>query len=316
MANFFDADKFLFVENDNGHLGPVHYRDLGPKEVGALYKKSVTWSDVAINNVPLEQTFRYEDEIAYISEQMDPETVLPEPITINSRENVNRNVFHEDIDDMQPKNWLKRLNKMAQTLPEAKKKKKGPVRFQVKPKRYFHVEQSLSQSDQFHDMVNTQSDGITEDHIYHISPIYKKGTTVFIPPINWLHPIVQWHKIWKEIDRIYTGAVLDYFPLGEDEYEYDEQCDGLYFPSQYTRDVCSRERYYYKDAPTWLSTKSLISRAKKAYIKNPTSKHFDKYQRYWRFGQHDVSWSCSCAKCRSPYYLSENNMMTVPSPHL
>jgi len=307
MANFFDADKFLFVENDNGHLGPVHYRDLGPKEVGALYNTSVKWSDVAINNVPLEQTFRYEDEITYISEQMDlsPETDL-QSIIVNSRENVVRNVLKEDIDDRQP---IKRLDKMAQTLPEAKKKKKGPVRFQVKPKRYFHVEQSLSQSDQFHDMVNTQSDGVTEDHIYHISPINKEGKTVFIPPINWLVPIVQWHKIWKEIDRIYTGAVLDCYPLGEDEYYYDEQCDGLYFPSQHTRDVCSRERYYHQDGPDFLSLKSLISRALKAYIKNPGPNNFDKYQRYWWFG-HDRS-GCSCDKC-----IFGNNMMAAPSPHL
>ena len=49
---------------------PVHYHELGEKS-GELYSPSVKWSDVAINDVPLEQTFEYEDDISRIKEEKD-----------------------------------------------------------------------------------------------------------------------------------------------------------------------------------------------------------------------------------------------------
>ena len=56
MEGFSDSDKFIFKLEDSGNLMPVHHRELGEKNDN-LYSPSVKWSDVAINGVPLDQTF-------------------------------------------------------------------------------------------------------------------------------------------------------------------------------------------------------------------------------------------------------------------
>lgn len=244
MATFFDADKFLFVEQEEGHLAPVHYRDLGLKS-GALYKKSVSWSDVAINNVPLEQTFRYENEIDWVSTTQDltPDPDL-EPIIVNGRDMMDRNLALQDNDDDCPlkKKWLKRLEKMAlqpMTLTQAKKKKKGPKRFQVKPKTETQRETDHHSSDKFQDLVDTKSPGILGSFIYtirckdgyekrvswddgdgfgyNVSYIPKFKEKTYCPPEHWLYPVVQWKNIWLAMDEIEYGYKRDYVYVPEGE---------------------------------------------------------------------------------------------------
>ena len=85
MEGFFDSDKFLFkLDEDSGHLTPVHHRELGEKS-GELYEPRVKWSDVALNGVPLEKTFEYEDDITRIKEEKDVSCDKQGVIMVNSR---------------------------------------------------------------------------------------------------------------------------------------------------------------------------------------------------------------------------------------
>ena len=85
MEGFSDSDKFLFkLDEDSGHLMPVHHRELGEKS-DELYSPSVKWSDVAINGVPLEQTFEYEDDMVQLKEERSDPREEKKYIMINSR---------------------------------------------------------------------------------------------------------------------------------------------------------------------------------------------------------------------------------------
>jgi hypothetical protein len=170
--SFSDSDKFVFVLLSDGHLAPVHYRELGPKE-GFTYSKKVSWADATINNVPLDQTFRYEDEIEYIKDQQGGHQEEGQEqgfIVVNERRTT-QNLVDEDVPCIYPKKWQNRLSKMAQqpmTLPQAKKKKKGHQRFPIKPKTDVRSAQDYSSADKFRELVDTKSPGILGDHIYTI----------------------------------------------------------------------------------------------------------------------------------------------------
>jgi hypothetical protein len=244
--SFFDSDKFMFVMMEDGHLSPVHYRELGEKE-GNLYSKSVTWSDVAINNVPLEQTFKYEDEITHAEDSID--TTEKGVIIVNERL-VNPIINDDDENPSihQAKKWMKRLEKAALnpiSLPEAKMKKKGPQRFLVKPKCKKEVrdEKIHHSSDKFQELVDVNDLGVLEDFQYTIRcrdgyekmiswddgdargynvkkevryiPKFKDKT--YSPPEHWLTPVVQWENIWIEMDEIEHGHKRDYIYVPEGE---------------------------------------------------------------------------------------------------
>jgi hypothetical protein len=98
--SFSDSDKFVFVLLSDGHSVPVHYRELGPKE-GFTYSKKVSWADATINNVPLDQTFRYEDEIEYIKDQQGQEQEQGF-IVVNERRTT-QNLVDEDVPCIYPK---------------------------------------------------------------------------------------------------------------------------------------------------------------------------------------------------------------------
>ena len=85
MQGFSDSDKFLFkLDEDSGNLMPVHYRELGEKNDN-LYEPRVKWSDVALNGVPLEKTFEYEDDITRIKEEKVVSCDKQGVIMVNSR---------------------------------------------------------------------------------------------------------------------------------------------------------------------------------------------------------------------------------------
>ena len=127
MEGFFDSDKFQFVEMEfdgKNHMVPIHYRDLGKKEKG-LYSKKVSWSDVVINAVPLEQTFEFERDNTIRERTGEREGI----IIVNERQT--QMPLPDDDEDypIHPKNkWMNRLSKISLnpvTLPEAKKKRKS-----------------------------------------------------------------------------------------------------------------------------------------------------------------------------------------------
>jgi len=244
--SFSDSDKFLFVAQDDGHLFPVHYRELGEKE-GHLYSKKVSWADATINNVPLEQSFSYEDEIEYIRSMQSSE--IPGTrgyIVVNER--TSRSIpVEEDLPQIhQKKKWLNRLDKLTlqpMTLPQAKKKKKGHQRFPIKPKTEVQKETDHHSSEKFQDIVDTKSSGILGSFIYKIHykdgyekrvswddgddwgnnvekevryiPKYKERT--YCPPEHWLTPVIQWKNIWLEMDEIEHGYQRDYVYVREGE---------------------------------------------------------------------------------------------------
>ena len=94
------------MDEDSGHLAPHHFRELGEKS-GELYSPSVKWSDVALNGVPLEKTFEYEDDIVQLQEEQSDHDEEPKYIMVNSRPSQPL-IQGEEIDN---KRWVKRLER-------------------------------------------------------------------------------------------------------------------------------------------------------------------------------------------------------------
>ena len=107
MENFCDSEKFRFVLDHSGHLNPVHHRELGEKD-GQLFQSGVTWSDVVIDGVPLEETFQYEDDITLLQEEKDDSSGKG-VIIVNSRPSQSMS-YPEEVED---KRWMKRLEKLS-----------------------------------------------------------------------------------------------------------------------------------------------------------------------------------------------------------
>ena len=160
MSSFSDSDKFMFVMSDEGHLLPVHYRELGEKN-NHLYTKSVSWADVTINNVQLEQTFFYEDEINHIvhtnqhTSNEHTSNELTTTTVVNGRTKNNLDVV-TDSTYQKTQKWMNRLAKIGKqtmTLPQAKRRKKGPTRYTVKPKTNIKISKDYRFNDIFNVMI-------------------------------------------------------------------------------------------------------------------------------------------------------------------
>ena len=275
MSTFFDSDKFMFVAQEDGFLAPIHYRELGKKE-GYLYSKKVSWVDATINNVPLEQTFQYENEIEQITNVSNVTT--NGYIIVNERQ-MPINV-EEDIPHIHQKKWLNRLDKLTLqpiTLPQAKKKKRGPMQYDVKPKTEIQKETEHHSSEKFQELVDTKTLGIIDEFIYTIQcsdgyeknvtwddgdwrgnnvkkqvryiPKYKKKT--YCPPEHWLTPVVLWKNIWTEMDEIEHGYKRDYVYIPEGETCPDSSSIGpaIYF----FENVCNNVEEYEKE---WIRVKN------------------------------------------------------------
>ena len=277
MEGFFDSDKFLFkLDEDSGHLMPVHHRELGDKS-GELYESRVKWSDIALNGVPLEQTFEYEDDITRIKEERSETREEPKYIMVNSRPSQPL-PYSEEVED---KHWVKRLERLyPMNFKEAKKKRKSVERYPVKPKGKKQVrdEKIQSSSDKFQEITDEKLGGeISLDYTIYIQ---KKGDYKFIkeelmrtpsdpfwppqyniikrpirtkycPPLHWLEPEVQWEKIWTHVDLLKTGKKRDYHYNPPDDsgygpciYFYDKDSDGLNYISDWTKDYMNIQEYF------------------------------------------------------------------------
>ena len=240
MAGFFDSDKFIFVEipgSGGGHLCPVHYRELGGK-VNGLYSKKVSWADVTINNVPLEKTFEFEDSITEIENSKDLNSgngtiIVNErsaPIDIPIADDDDHTIFQE-------KKCMNRLEKMTLnpiTLPDAKKKN-SKERYPVKPKSKKEVrdEKIFSSGEKFDEITDEKDLGIMEDVITRVRvrfdpveeikrlikelefnvdehPVHCPKYRTYCPPEHWIRPVIQWDKIWSEMDQIEYGRKRSY----------------------------------------------------------------------------------------------------------
>ena len=276
MEGFFDSDKFLFkLDEDSGHLMPVHHRELGEKNDN-LYSPRVTWSDVAINGVPLEQTFEYEDDITRIKEEKDVYCDKQGVIMVNSRPSQPL-PYSEEVED---KRWVKRLERLyPMNFQEAKKKRKSVERYPVKPKAKKQVrdEKIHSSSDKFQEM--TDENGGGDISLQYTIYIQKKGDfkiikdlemrtpsdpwwperyiiykvpvrTKYCPPLHWLEPEIQWEKIWTHVDELKTGKKRDYHYHPDDSgygpciYFYDKDSDDLNYNFDWSKDYMDIQQYF------------------------------------------------------------------------
>ena len=280
MEGFFDSDKFLFkLDEDSGHLMPVHHRELGDKS-GELYESRVKWSDIALNGVPLEQTFEYEDDITRIKEERSETREEPKYIMVNSRPSQPL-LYSEEVED-KDKRWVKRLERLyPMNYQEAKKKRRSVERYPVKPKGKKQVrdEKIHSSSDKFQEITDEKLGGeISLDYTIYIQ---KKGDYKFIkeelmrtpaehlllappqyniikrpirtkycPPHHWLEPEVQWEKIWTHVDELKTGKKRDYHYYPDDcgydpcIYFYDKDSDDLNYNFDWTKDFMNIQEYF------------------------------------------------------------------------
>ena len=293
MDAFCDSDKFRIlpisrstgpikegeVVGDDGqtYLAPVHYRFLGSKE-GHLYETPTTrWSDVAINGVPLEKTFEFEDDILRIQEEKDDSNSEKGVIMVNSRP-VQPPTHYEEVED---KRWMKRLEKLyPMNFQEAKKKRKSIERFPVKPKGKKQVrdEKLHSSADKFQEITDEKKGGVETSLDYTIY-IQKHGDykiikdlemmtpsdpwwppryltykvpvhSKYCPPLHWLEPEVQWEKIWTHVDEIKTGKKRDYHydPEGDEGkpciYFYDKGSDDLNYSFKWSKDFMNVPLYF------------------------------------------------------------------------
>jgi hypothetical protein len=301
MVQFFDSNMFTFEEQD-GHLQPLHYRDLGEKN-GTLYDKRVSWVDVAVNGVPLVKT--YENEIPNHDESMWPKT----QIVVNGRDyDYELPVEDDDYSVFHRKKWVQRLKKIAfdpVDLHGAKKKKTSKYKYPVKPKTEVKKEQSAENADKFQELVDKKDHGIIGEHSYHValkgSNGYDGEVKDFTPPIHWLEPEFQWEKIWSAIDTIEHGYERDYHYIKQGDIEggvkgpaiyfYDKNSDDLNFGYNPEDDFVSAEIINtsspfdciqrYMPYSCSLSQKSLYERAKNDYISKPDSINEMEYQCHW-----------------------------------
>jgi len=265
------------------HLIPVHYRELGEKD-GHLYSKKVSWSDVVINGVPLEKSFEYEDRILDVISEKD--SIHDSGIIIvNERRGSSEN--SNDVCDLsvsddyrsEKKRWINRLKRLGLdpfNYREAKKKKKkSQGNFPVKPKhkRILHPQKQkefLDDSDLKEEELEELKDCVTmiptneyEDATVYIDEIEATGgwgpgvtwfkkriTKNYCPPLHWIKPIVQWDKIWSEMDTIEYGKKRDYHYISPDEkdengkpgpiiYFYDKESDDLNYNFNWETDYIS-----------------------------------------------------------------------------
>ena len=269
MEGFFDSESFRFEELSTSggqtYMTPVHQRDLGEKE-DELYSPSVSWADVAINGVSLEQTFQFQDDILKLKNERVDSLQENGIIMVNSRP-YQPLILEEDIDD---KRWIRRLEKLYPMNFQKAKKKRYPVK--TKSKKEVRDEKIHFSSDKFHEItdekrgietsldytiyIQKKSDyEIIKELDYMNRPsVYKRPIrTKYCPPLHWLEPTVQWEKIWTHLDELKTGKKRDYhyYPNGiancENEpciYFYEEDSDDLNYNFNWSKDFMNVILYF------------------------------------------------------------------------
>ena len=273
MEGFYDSGKFRFEElttpGGQKYLTPVHTRELGEKK-GELYDPDISWSDVAINGIPLEKTFQFEDDILRLQGEKDDQE--QDVIMVNSRPSQPL-ILEEEIED---KRWVKRLERLyPMNFQEAKKKRKSVERYPVKPKGKKEVrdEKIYSSADKFNEITDEKG-GIEKSLDYTIyiqkkddykivnsldymnrPSVYKRPIwTKFCPPLHWLDPEVDWEKIWIYLDELKTGKKRDYhyYPDGPTErgikrpciFFYEKDSDDLNYKFNWYKDYMDEIEYW------------------------------------------------------------------------
>ena len=197
MENFCDSDKYRFAIDHSGHLTPQHHRELGEKN-GLLYSPGVSWSSVAIDGVPLEKTFQFEDDMIRLQEEKDNSSEKQDIIMVNSRPS-QPFFMSEEVED---KRWVRRLEKLyPMNYQEAKKKRKSIERYPVKPKKKKQVrdEKLHCSSDKFQEISDEKLGGeIVLDYTIYIQKKddFKiiKEPLMMTPGDPWWPPMYETYK--------------------------------------------------------------------------------------------------------------------------
>lgn len=275
MDSFCDSGSFrveeLTTARGQTYMTPVHHRDLGEKEE-ELYSPSVSWADVTINGIPLEQTFQFQDDILLLENERDDSLPETDTIMVNSRPS-QLLILEEDIED---KRWVKRLERLyPMNFQEAKKKKKSVERYPVKPKSKKQVrdEKIYSSADKFNEITDEKKGGEKSldytiyiqkkgdheiikglDYMNHPSVYKRPIRTKYCPPLHWLEPNVQWEKIWSHVDELKTGKERDYHYYSDGPTErgmkrpciffYDKDSEDLNYNYNSHRDYMDEIEYW------------------------------------------------------------------------
>lgn len=247
MSVFYDSGKFTFVKMKDGsgrdHLEPIHYRDLGDK-YSNMYNKDIMWSDVVINGVPLEKTFQFENENIQESTTDNDQKSF---IIVNERENKESLPSYNEKYSKYDIKWQNRIEKLSLnpiSLPEAKRKDDKQGKYPVKPKSKKEVrdEKLHASADHFQGIVSENSTEDIEDYLTYI-PLKRKGNGVtqykkFCPPEHWINPVVQWEKIWREMDKIQTGIERSFHYIKPGEINKDGvKGPAIYFYNESSNDI-------------------------------------------------------------------------------
>jgi len=289
MEGFCDSGNFKLKEikasDGMTHLEPVHHRELGVKS-GELYGAQTSWAEVAINEVPLEKTFQYENEIQQL-EQENTNHDEREIIIVNSR----TGRYKELPEEVEEKKWVKRLEKIPMNSNRNGRKKKINVeRYPVKPKSTKQVrdEKMEHSTEMFHEIIDEKKGGESvldysvyihrygdfevikepfmtpSDHDWRIRYMYEIRRTlpkysIYCPPLHWLQPEVQWKKIWIHMNKLITGKERNYhyYPEGPNAcgknepciYFYDEDSDDLNYNFKITTDYMDQTQYWSLNYP-------------------------------------------------------------------
>lgn len=146
-------DKYEIGSDGCEHLTPVHWRFLGEKKDHLYENPTTRWSDVVINDVPLEKSFEYEDNIIRIEAERSNSSEKQGVIMVNSRPTQPLSIV-EEVDD-KGKRWVKRLERLyPMNFQEAKKKRKSVERYPVKPKskKQIRDEKMYSSAEKFQEI--------------------------------------------------------------------------------------------------------------------------------------------------------------------
>ena len=288
MSSFFDEEKFRFIADDQGHLYPVHYRELGDKE-GSLYSKKVSWADVVIKDVPLEHTFEFEDGISAIESSQDKSETRGH-IIVNDRK-ITQDLQDDDESHSMAANlkWQNRLDRMSPLTYKGAKKDKKKVNYPVKPKTRIESEKQEKEYDMFQELIEKNDHGPMKLNTWRVFPhvtdpcgsfntppdtiqFRATGEKTFCPPEHWLTPEVRWDLIWSKMDEIECGykrsyhyvkaglkdssnpGAIDRPNYGPAIYFYDPDSDDLNYDFNYSSDYISGQDYgssFEKVTPYW-----------------------------------------------------------------
>ena len=338
---FFDSEKFMFIEAEAGHLEPCHYRKLGAKEGGTgLYAKEVSWADVTINEVPLEQTFVFEDQIAALDmEQMwcqmsDEGAGEQVSVTVNGRDKMVLEPY-DDYPEHLSQKWLNRIDKVhlsPHNLPAAKKKSNN-TKWPVKPKakKIVRDEKIIISGEKLQELVDKKDHGVLGEHVFEVwnsqrTKFEKAKMTTFCPPVHWVEPTIQWDKIWAAMDEIEYGYKRNYHYVKPNEinkdgvrgpaiYFYDPDSDDINYNYQAHCDMLTANASMDDEIKDWnisegacLSFNSYLERSKRAIFDCGSDLDSSGYTRAWFYIN-----ATNYQHCPGHGRLSE---LQAPYPHL